>query len=210
MTSAAIVQTSLRFVASVVIEAAAMLGRAGLFVVLAVALGMGTSWYLGSQPSMLTATIQGPWVNWTAAGRSDADPYTRARFARLGSLPFSAAVVQTFEARADSTGQRLQSFCDYLVEGRPFDAPWWSIAVYGEQGELIANPSGRHGFNGQTISLAPDGSYLISLSRDATPGNWLPTGGAGRLVLLLTVHRAAAGAKEIEAQLPTIRRGLCH
>lgn len=196
-------------------SAATTLGRAGLFVALAVFGGIGTSWYMSTNASMLTTEAYGPWVTWVSAGRQDADPYTRARFARLGSLPINSASALTLEALTDNTGQRLHSACEYVIEGRMPEAQWWSIAVYTDRGQLIANPAERHTFNSSTIAPNPDGSILVALARDARPGNWLPTGGGGRLAVILTVHQsvqqAGAGPRVVDQSitLPTIRRIEC-
>jgi hypothetical protein len=54
---------------------------------------------------------------------------------------------------------------------------------------------------------------MVALARDARPGNWLPTGGAGRLALTLTTIDATtpvlvkAGAAP--KPLPAIRRVQC-
>jgi hypothetical protein len=52
----------------------------------------------------------------------------------------------------------------------------------------------------------PDGSFLVTLARDARPGNWLPTGGAGRLTLVLTIIE---GGDVTGTGLPEIRRVAC-
>jgi hypothetical protein len=79
--------------------------------------GLGSSWYMVEAGTRFTTARQGPWMVWTAAARSDADPYTRAHFAATGTLPLSAEVQRTFVARHDSAGDRLHSSCDYSVEG---------------------------------------------------------------------------------------------
>ncbi len=66
--------------------------------------GVGSSWYMVDAGSSLTTVTVGPWTTWPAAARSDADPYTRAHYARLGLLPLSTEYAQTFVARADSEG----------------------------------------------------------------------------------------------------------
>ncbi len=92
-------------------------------------------------------------------------------------------------------------------------ASWWSLSVFDDRGELIANPAERYAFTSQTIAMHPDGSFLVSLARDARPGNWLPTGGAGRLALVFTTLDASAPllSKPTENQkpLPEIERIQC-
>ncbi len=191
-----------------------MAGNFALFVGIALLVGVTTSWYMIEHGSSFTTVRTGPWVSWKRAGTPDADPYTRARASRHVSLPLSGNVARTFEARTDSAGQRLHSSCDYAVEGTGLDEGWWTIAVYDDRGFLIPNPAERYGFSSSTIARTADDSFLLTLSRDARPGNWLPTGGAGRLVLVLTLLEPAAGADLNDQaagtpRLPVIRRVAC-
>src|SRR5262249_1530825 len=96
----------------------AILGDWAAFIGALLILGLGTSWYMIGVGTPLTTVQQGPWVGWTSGGRADADPYTRAHFARLGSLQLSAENLLTYVAHTDSDGRRLHSSCDYSVEGR--------------------------------------------------------------------------------------------
>lgn len=184
-----------------------------MFIGVVLILGVGSSWYMIERGSALTTVTIGPWVSWTAAGRTDADPYTRAHEARLGILPLSTDVAQTFIARADSEGRALHSSCDYAVEGREIADFWWSLTVFDADGRLIPNVLGRSVFTSDTMAINPDGSYLATLSRDAHAGNWLPTGGAGRLALAFTVldlgTRAVAQDDDIARMVPTITRRGC-
>lgn len=177
--------------------------------------GAASSWYMIEVGTRLTTFRQGPWVSWVNAGQRDMDPYTRAHFARIGSLPLSTSVGQTYEARVDSDGQRLHSSCEYIVEVEPMDSTWWSLAVFNDRGLLIPNPAERYAFTSQTIALNPDGSFFVVLAREARPGNWLPVGGAGRLTLQFTVlePRLVAVSDTVSdsraRSLPAIRRISC-
>lgn len=177
------------------------------FVGIALLGGLATSWYMIDRGSPLNAVRIGSWTHWTEAGRPGADPYTRARFTRQGSLPLNAAAFSRFEAITDGEGRRLHSSCDYLLEGRITDTRWWAIAAFTESGRLIANPADRYGFDTSTLARAPDGRYAITLSRDVRPGNWLPTATAGRMMLVVEVQESGSGAAAIE--LPVVRRVAC-
>lgn len=180
-----------------------------LFAGIALFGGLASSWYMIEVGSPLTTVKVGPWVSWPAAGTPNADPYTRARMARHGSLPISGTVARVWEARTDDSGQRLHSSCDYAVVGRGLNDGFWSLAVYDDRGHLIPNPVGRHAFNSSTIMRGPDGSFHVSLSRDARPGNWLPTSGAGRFTVVLTLLEAGDGLGPDGTGLPEIRRVAC-
>lgn len=190
-----------------------LLGDWAAFAGAVLILGLGTSWYMIDVGTRLTTEKQGPWIGWTAAGRADADPYTRAHFARLGTLQLTTDIALTYLAYTDSDGNRLHSSCDYAVEGREPDTHWWSLTVFNDRGELIANPAQRYAYTSETIARRPDGSFVATLAREASPGNWLPTGGAGRLALMFTTFDAAtpllAKTAEEAKPLPVIRLVQC-
>ena len=199
-------------------DIAAMLARlvgVGLMVAFALTAGIWSSRTMINRGTDLTTDSYGPWRHWRYAGRTDADPYTRAHLAGSGTIRISADGAGVFEAFTDTQGARLHSSCDYVLEGANLGAMWWSLAVYNSGGELIANDASRYAFTRETAALNPDGSFIVTLGRDARPGNWLPTGGAGRLVLVFTVLDPATGlspdarADRNTKLLPVIRREGC-
>lgn len=205
------VRSGLRVAVALVLRA---ISNIGLFAGIALLGGLATSWYMVENGSPFTTVRSGAWVSWRHAAAPDADPYTRARAARHGGLPLSGSVARTFEARADDAGERLHSSCDYVVEGRLLDDGWWTLSVYDEQGRLIANPAERYGYNSSTIARAADNNFLVTLSRDARPGNWLPSGQVGRLVLVLTLLEGSSSGDPTEPGrnrlvLPSIRKVSC-
>jgi hypothetical protein len=188
-----------------------MIGNVIMFVMVAIVGGLGTSWYMIERGNGLTTHSVGAWTAWVAAGRADADPYTRAHFIRRGMLPVSSALALTMEAVSDGEGQRLHSSCEYLIEGDEPPGRFWSISVFDEQGRLIPNAAERYSYNSVTALRAPGGRFSIALARSARPGNWLPTGGAGRISLVLTVEEQRdIGGQSAQAWLPpAIRRVSC-
>jgi hypothetical protein len=111
----------------------------------------------------------------------------------------------------------LTSACEYLIEGGPLNARWWSIAVYDERGSLIENPSQRYSFNSEEAVRRSDGTYRISLASNARPENWLPSGNGEErnLVLMLRVYGPrdtdSTGIGQIpDDRLPKIERKSCN
>lgn len=190
-----------------------ILGDWAAFIGAVLILGLASSWYMIDVGTTLTTEKHGPWVGWTSAGRADADPYTRAHFARLGTLQLTTEIAITYLAYTDSEGKRLHSSCEYVVEGRDIGNVWWSLTVFNDRGDLISNAAQRYAYTSQSIALRPDGSFAVTLSREASPGNWLPTGGAGRLALMYTTfdaHTSLLGKSATEPKpLPAIRRVQC-
>jgi hypothetical protein len=190
-----------------------ILGDWAAFIGAVLILGLGSSWYMIDVGTRLTTEQHGPWMGWTSAGRADADPYTRAHFARLGTLQLTTEIALTYLAYTDSDGNRLHSSCDYSIEGREPGNHWWSLTVFNDRGDLIANAAQRYAYTSQSIALRPDGTFAVTLAREASPGNWLPTGGAGRLALMFTTFDAATPmlgkTDEAPKPLPLIRRVQC-
>jgi hypothetical protein len=154
----------------------------------AVLVGVISAFYMVDSGTRLTTRAHGPWITWTTAGRLDADPYTRAHVTRTSLLPLTTSYATTYEASRDAEGTRLHSSCEHAIESDGLDAQWWSFTVFDDKGRLIQNPSDRHSFNSSTTVRDPDGGFTITLARSARPGNWLPTGGAGRLTVMFTVQ----------------------
>jgi hypothetical protein len=180
---------------------------------IAVGGGLGSAWYMIERGSRLSTRTIGPWTIWTAAGKPDADPYTRAHTARNALLPLSTTLELTYVARSDSANGRISSSCDYAIVVDGPDPAWWSLAAFDGRGGLIANAAERYAFNTETAMREPDGRAVITLARDARPGNWLPIGTASGITLLLTIQDPAwaAAAQDGSAMkpLPEIQRIAC-
>lgn len=197
-----------------ILAATSSILRVSAFTASVVAAGTASSCYMVDAGTRLTTEASGPWVTWTAASRTDADPYTRTHFARLGALPLSTEVARLYIATSDSDGNRLHSSCEYLLEGRDIASHWWSITVYDGDGRLIPNAADRYSFTSDTVALHPDGSFTVALARDARPENWLPVGGAGQLSVAfhaidLGTLAVARDGDPVAELLPSIKRTTC-
>jgi hypothetical protein len=183
------------------------------FAVLSLVLGLGSAYYSIEHGFALVAPHTGPWRTWINAGSLAADPYTRARIARIGDLPITSGSGLTFVATADSDGEELSSDCDYEIVARPLAAVWWSIALFNSDGDLIPNKAGRHAFNSQNLTVLPDGTQRIILSPQARPGHWLPSGKNNDLRLVLRMIRPLSLEQQRQGlafqSLPAIQKGSC-
>lgn len=190
-----------------------VLGDVALFIGVVLLGGLVSGWYMIETGSALTTHRVGPWRAWTSAGRVDADPYTRAHFARAGSLPLTTEIASTYIARADSSGNKLYGSCGYTVEGRELAASWWSLTAFDDRGRLITNELRRHAYTSDTVALRADGSFTITLGRDVEAGNWLPTSGGGRLTLVLNLIEPRTSVEDWtiadDIKLPSIQREGC-
>lgn len=183
-----------------------------VFALVAVGGGLGTAWYMIEAGTRVSTRSSGPWVTWSAAGRPDADPYTRAHMVRNALLPLASTLELTYRAKSDSLGAGLHAGCEYAIVMEGLDGGWWSLAAYDSRGRLIPNAAERYGFSKDTVMREPDGRAIITLARDARPGNWLPIGGSSRINLILTVQDAAWAAAVTDGTpkaLPAIQRVAC-
>jgi hypothetical protein len=204
----------MRFVLGLIADVAALLTRFALFLGISLGIGIGSAWMMMHGGSRVSIVQQGPWVYWPVAGRIDADPYSRAHNVRLGLLPLNPSVGMTYHARVDDEGARLHSSCEYRVEMDGLDALWWSLAVFDDDGRPIRNPAQRYAFNAATTVREPDGRMAVTLARDARPGNWLPTTGAGAVTMALTVQDPRWMQQSLDEgprskPLPVVRRVAC-
>lgn len=204
----------MRFLLDLIADTLALLTRFAVFIAVALIGGIGSAWVMIHSGSRLTTATQGVWVSWPASGRPDADPYTRAHTVRLGLLPFNPTLALTFHARTDEDGGRIHSSCDYQVTLDGLDAAWWSLAVFDDSGNVIRNQAQRYAFNTTSIVREIDGRAEVVLARDARPGNWLPTAGAGNITLALMVQDPRWTQQTLEDQqrahvLPVVRKLGC-
>ncbi len=65
--------------------------------------------------------------------------------------------------------------------------------MYDPDGRLVENSVNRQGFTSQEIIRRTDGSFEIRMAPRARPGNWLPTGGIERYVLVLRLYDTPVG-----------------
>jgi hypothetical protein len=169
-----------------------LLGLLFTFVFAAV-VGLGTTWYALTRGTAFGGVTIGAWTAWPKTGTADIDPYARAVIARNGELPLGSGDGVTFQARGDNSGAAFDGRCDVTVTGTTPSARFWTLTLYDPDGRLVPNAVGRYGFTSQEIVRNGDGSFAIVVAPRARPGDWLPTGGVSRYVLLLRLYDTPVG-----------------
>ena len=86
-------------------------------------------------------------------------------------------------------------------------ARFWTLTLYDPDGRLVANAVDRYGFTSQEIVRHADGSFEIAVAPRARAGNWLPTGGIDRYVLVLRLYDTPVGVATRTAQGSADARG---
>ncbi len=180
---------------------------------LAATIGLGATWFTLSHGVAFGALTIGAWTAWPKSGSVDIDPYARAAIARSGELPIGLGDGVAFYARTDDQGHPLDGRCAFSISGLTPAARFWTVTLYDPEGRLVANAIDRHGFTSEEIVRETDGRFVIAVAPQARPGNWLPTGGIEKFVLVWRLYDTPVGVGTRTAQDGTmpavVRKGTC-
>ena len=179
---------------------------------IAAATGLGATWFALTRGTAFGAISIGAWTAWPKTGTADIDPYARAAIARRGELPVGSGDGIAFYARTDDSGRNLDGRCEVVLSGVTPPARFWTLTLYDPDGRLVANSANRYGFTSQEITRFADGSFQIAVAPRARPGNWLPSGGVDRYLLVLRLYDTpvvAATRIGREAPMPAISQRAC-
>jgi len=180
--------------------------------VVAAGLGLGATWLALSKGLEFGSVTIGAWTAWPKNGTTDIDPYARAVLAQTGRLPVGSGDGVSFVARSDDQGRAFDGRCDVVVSGTSPPARFWTLTLYDPDGRLVANSVNRYGFTSQEIVRHADGSFDIVVAPRARAGNWLPTGGTDRYVLVMRFYDTPVGVASRtgrESPMPAITAGAC-
>ena len=131
----------------------------------------------------------GPWSTDVSIGSTTANPWLRARVARVGLLALSQQETLYFDRTRDDSGAPLRAACRYRLSGGTLPTRWWSITIYGADQFLPRNLDGAGSLDA-TRALA-DGAQAwtseISPVRPAS-GHWISSAAAGTFSLTLRLY----------------------
>lgn len=157
------------------------------------------------------AVRAGPWQTTATTGSREANLYERAAIAVAGLYALSNEEAVYYTAFTDSGGRALDGRCDYRLGGRPLPSRWWSLTLYGADHYLVANDAGVHSRHAGNLAFEADGSFVVPVSAQARPGNWLPAPALGAFSITARLYNPEpAVLKDLAAvTLPAIERGDC-
>jgi hypothetical protein len=179
---------------------------------IAAAVGLGATWLTLTRGVAFGSLTIGAWTAWPRSGSVDIDPYARANIARTGELPTGMGDGVAFYARSDDAKNSFDGRCTFTVSGMTPAARYWTITLYDPDGKLVANTIDRHSFTSDEIVRGGDGSFAVTVAPLARPGNWLPTGGAEKFVLVLRLYDTPIGVSTgtaKEGPMPAVVRKGC-
>lgn len=179
---------------------------------LAAVVGLGATWFTLTHGIAFGSLTIGAWTAWPRNGSQDIDPYAHAMIARNGELPIGIGDGVAFYAHSDDTGDRFDGRCTFVVAGQTPQARYWTVTLYDLAGRLVANSIDRHGYTSEEVVRTTDGGFAITVSPFARSGNWLPTGGIERFILVWRLYDTPIGVAATslkEGPMPAIARKGC-
>jgi hypothetical protein len=180
--------------------------------ILAAAIGLGATWLTLTRGVAFGSLSIGAWTAWPKSGTLDIDPYARATIARTGELPTGTGDGVAFYLRADDSGNVLDGRCTFVISGMTPAARYWTLTLYDPQGRFVANAVGRHGFTSTEVLREAGGRFAINVGPRARSGNWLPSGGIERFVLVWRLYDTPIGVASLttkEGPMPAVVRKDC-
>lgn len=150
----------------------------------------------------------GVWSTSRFVGSKNADAYTRALVAATGLLALPREETVYFRARQDDEGRPISSVYDYIIEGKPPPARWWSLTLYDGDHFLNRDATGPYSVKSTSIETAPDGSFRVILSWRPHEGNWIDMGTGENMSLSIRAYNPDPSFVENLATAPmfSIRR----
>jgi hypothetical protein len=179
---------------------------------LAAAIGLGATWLTLTRGVAFGSLTIGAWTARPKSGSVNIDPYAHATVARTGELPIGIGDGVAFYARTDDSGMPFDGRCSFTISGMTPAARYWTLTLYDAEGRLVANAIDRHGFTSEEIVRDTEGRFAITLAPRARPGNWLPTGGIEKFVLVWRLYDTPIGVATRTAKegpMPAIVRKAC-
>jgi hypothetical protein len=162
-------------------------------------------------PTPIDTITLGAWQAWPNSGTADADPYSRARQARIGEIPLGSGEGLMLLAQTDDSGAPLLATCNYRVAGQTPPARLWTIALEDLNGEIVQGPNGTAAMSSDTLLRTADGSFEIALSEQPQTGNWISAHDVDRFRVVIRLYDTTArtGTELTTLFMPRIIRDQC-
>ena len=175
------------------------------------ALGLFVTWLTVVRGVGMGGNVaDGPWRTSLLTGSTQSGAWLRAGVALHGLFALNRGETIYYTATTDSAGDALDGRCTYRITGRDPPARWWSITAYGADDYLIETPSELYSVSQNSIVRRDDGSFIVTVLKDANAVDEIATGD-GRFSLTLRLYNpvAAVAADPAHVPLPVIDKAGC-
>ena len=118
----------------------------------------------------------GCWItNKRGEGSKEALRIHRARIAKIAGFGMNRDEAIYWHVEEDSKGNQITYKHKYRIEGSDPVTRWWCLSV-NRDGFFVPNQYNRYSFSKTDVKRELDGSWVIKLSTEEQPGNWIPLG----------------------------------
>jgi hypothetical protein len=159
-------------------------GVAGLF------LGLGSAVALTGGSMGAGRLVVGQWSTDPQVGASAANPWLRARIARVGLLALTKEETLYFDRTTDEAGGPLREACRYRISGQNLPTRWWSLTIYDQTQFLPRNTDGASSLDATQLLAGGKSTFEAILSPAKPMDNqaWLSSKAAGTFSITLRLY----------------------
>jgi hypothetical protein len=153
-------------------------------------LGAGSAFAVSGGALSAGNIMVGRWSTDPSVGSQAANPWLRARIARVGLLALAKSETLYFDRRVDEDGNALREACTYKLTGVPIAARWWSMTIYGDDQFLPRNVDGANSIDAtRALPNASAGwTGTLSAQRPRTGGLWLSSKAGDNFSITLRLY----------------------
>jgi len=173
--------------------------------------GLGTTWFALTRDTAFGAVTLGS-ARLAEDRHCDIDPYARAVLARSGHLPVGSGDGVAFFAVADDKGRSFDGRCELVLSGITPPARVLDRHAVRSEGRLVATRRAATDSPARRSCAAPTAAFEIVVAPRTRAGNWLPTSGVERYLLVWRLYDTPVGAATRtarEAPMPALETKAC-
>jgi hypothetical protein len=157
---------------------------------LGLAIGTGSALALSGGALSAGNIMVGRWSSDPNVGARAANPWLRARIARVGLLGLTKSETMYFDRTTDEAGNPLRDTCVYRLSGVAMPTRWWSMTIYGSDEFLPRNEDGASSIDATRALVAGQTTWEGTLShyQYVLDKPWLSSKGAGTFSVTLRLY----------------------
>jgi hypothetical protein len=136
----------------------------------------------------------GRWSTNPNVGAKAANPWLRARIARVGLLALTKEETLYFDRSTDEAGNPLREACRYRLSGVPIPTRWWSMTIYDQSQFLPRNTDQASSIDATRALAGGKTAWDATLSPDRPAGDalWLSSKAGGSFSVTLRLYNPAS------------------
>ena len=155
---------------------------------------------------VLASDNYGAWQTLQALGHPDADPYTKGYLQLDARMVLGGGEGATYIASRTDDGKPLSPLCSYRLTGEMPLARLFTLHAVDGRGTVLVPPAPLPGALHSDALLLSGKTYVIEVSAQARPGNWLAVRSFAPFLLVMQHYDVAVVSDQAiqRPRLPTI------